>query len=380
METDCYLNLMLGAVFLSICCGACNDGENVEPEETHASDSIDSDSNFDSDTGTDGDTDTDADTATDMATDSEADTDSNSDSDSGTEDECIHPEVVKDCQDGYCRIPAGCYIHGSPATEPCRGNNKEKQTKVMLTRDFIIAQTETTQEQWDAFGFPNPSSGDLSPEHPVGLVNWYETLVYLNAMSKRDGLQPCYDLSGCQGIFAAGMPNSDLEFTCHYDVRLFPSIYECPGWRLPTRAEWSYAARAGTLTATYNGDLTTGVNDGCIFDATLESIAWHCGNTDCVMQSGLKQPNAWGLFDMLGNVFEWTNDEYDGWSIAHQDLEITDPIGPEEISSMHGVMGGASMSLPTCHARASSWVGLHIAFPDFGFRAARTLVPGEWPF
>ncbi|MDJ0766505.1 MAG: SUMF1/EgtB/PvdO family nonheme iron enzyme [Myxococcota bacterium] len=359
--------LLMGVLFV-----ACDDGEDAGANETHSTDSSDSELSSDFDSGGDSASDTDTD----------ADTDSNSDSDSDTDsdDACVHPEVAEDCKDGYCRIPSGCYIYGSPDTEPCRGKYKEKQTAVTLTRDFLIAQTETTQGQWEAFGFPNPSKGDLSPDHPVNSVNWHETLVYLNAMSERDGLEPCYDVSECQGIFASGLINNGLEFTCDYDVRLFSNIYECPGWRLPTRAEWSYAARAGTTTATYNGDITAGPSDGCIFDATLEPIAWHCGNTDRVMQSGLKQPNAWGLFDMLGNVFEWTNDEHDGWSIAHGDPAITDPTGPEWVSSMNGLMGGSTIFSPTCATRASMWGGLNQGFPDFGFRAARTLIPGEGLF
>jgi formylglycine-generating enzyme required for sulfatase activity len=116
-------------------------------------------------------------------------------------------------------------------------------------------------------------------------------VAYANAVSKKAGLEACYEIAGS-------------------DVR-WPKGIDCKGYRLPTEAEWEYAARAGTKGARY-GD--------------LDAVAWYEDNSDETTRPvGGKEANAWGLSDMIGNVWEWCWD----WAGAYKSGSATDPIGPD---------------------------------------------------
>jgi formylglycine-generating enzyme required for sulfatase activity len=120
-------------------------------------------------------------------------------------------------------------------------------------------------------------------------------------------------------------------FHCKGEIHKFKDWYACPGYRLPSSAEWEYAARAGTTTHTYNGDiLPQGVSD-CVQQPALDSIAWYCRNAGGQYHAvAQKQPNPWGLFDMLGNVYEWTDYFSDGQPLDwdREGQALSDPLGP----------------------------------------------------
>jgi formylglycine-generating enzyme required for sulfatase activity len=223
--------------------------------------------------------------------------------------------VVSSCPAGYVPISAGTFTMGSPTDEPGRDGD-ETQHQVTITRAFRLKETEVTQGEWQALMGNNPSYfQSCGSTCPVEKVSWWDAVAYCNALSKKEGLQECYTLSGCSGTPGVVFACTGVTF-----VGL-----SCTGYRLPTEAEWEYAARAGTTTSTYNGTIDAEHLYCEQPNPVLDPIAWFCGNsggtTHPVKQ---KQPNAWGLHDMLGNVWEWCWDWYDSYPGG----AVTDPTGP----------------------------------------------------
>ena len=173
-------------------------------------------------------------------------------------------------------IKPGMFLMGSPDLEGGRFCN-EQIHEVTLTQCFFMAETTCTQTQWLALMGSNPSYTE-GADLPVEMVTWREAVVFCQKLTNR------HQKGG--------------------------SIPENWAWRLPTEAEWEYTARAETA-GPRHGDLDT--------------IAWHDGNaggrTHPVKQ---KAANAWGLHDMIGNVWEWCSDWQDGYSSS----AVIDPIGP----------------------------------------------------
>ena len=186
-------------------------------------------------------------------------------------------------------IPAGQYRMGSPGGEKYRSRD-EVQHDVVLTRGFLMAETECTQAQWEAVMGSNPSEFK-GADRPVEQVSWEESVEYCRKLTAKQR---------AEGILPDGWE-----------------------WRLPTEAEWEYAARAGT-TEWQPGE--------------LDAIAWFGGNTSRGTRPvKLKAANAWGLHDMLGNVSEWCSDwygDYPAWT-------VTDPTGPSSnFLKLHVFRGG----------------------------------------
>jgi formylglycine-generating enzyme required for sulfatase activity len=178
--------------------------------------------------------------------------------------------------EGFVWIPPGTFVMGSPTSEPDRDTD-EVQHSVTLTQGFWLSDHEVTQAEYRAVMGNNPS-GFKGDTLPVERVSWDDAVLYCQKLTERER--------------AAGR------------------ITVQQAYRLPTEAEWEYAARAGTTGARYG---------------ELNAIAWLGGNsggqTRPVKQ---KQPNAWGLYDMIGNVREWSGDWYGSYPTGL----VTDPPGP----------------------------------------------------
>ena len=232
-------------------------------------------------------------------------------------------EEVKDLGKGVklemVLIPAGKFVMGSPKSEKGRQYN-ETQREVTLTKPFYIGKYEVTQEQYEAVMGENPST-TKGAKLPVTDVSWEDCQRFIKKLNENT-----------KGVF-----------------------------RLPTDAEWEYACRAGTTTAYSFGDSLTksGANYG---DGPS-------GNTKAV---GSYKPNAFGLYDMHGNVFEWCEDRWGEYSAD----AVTDPKGPAPgwFTGRYRVLRGGAFNYGGSFARSSDRIGYEPSNRDdyYGFRLATT--------
>ena len=173
----------------------------------------------------------------------------------------------------FVRIEAGSFLMGSSDSNAYP--DEQPVHSVTISSPFLLGKTEVTQAQWVAVMNHNPSLFP-NPDHPVDNVGWGDIQKFLNRINKLANCDRCY--------------------------------------RLPTEAEWEYAARAGTSSSYSFGNTA---------DA-LDKYAWHAGNSGFTTHPvATKAPNAWGLYDMQGNVYEWVQDFYG----PYQAVDVIDPIG-----------------------------------------------------
>ena len=236
-------------------------------------------------------------------------------------------------------IPAGTFLMGSPPSEPDREEDEGPQTIVTISRGFWLGKYEVTQREYQAVMGNNPSNfkGDL--DLPVEGVVWYDATNFCGKLTARE--------------LAAGR---------------LPAGYE---YGLPTEAQWEYACRAGTATATALGNSLSSTQAN--FDGRWPYNEGAKGpNVRGTTKVGSYAPNAWGLYDMHGNVWEWCQDwratSYPGGSMA-------DPKGP--VSGSARVDRGGSWSYPGQFCR-SAYRGRYFPAVEsgfVGFRAALVSVP-----
>jgi formylglycine-generating enzyme required for sulfatase activity len=220
-------------------------------------------------------------------------------------------------------IPAGEFPMGSPNSDRDASSNEKPRHRVRITRPFYLGQCEVTQEQWQAVMGYNASRFN-APENPVEEVSWDDCQAFLSKLNER------YGRTGAT-------------------------------FRLPTEAEWEYACRAGSSTRWCFGD----------DEGSLEDYAWYsassAGSTHPV---GRKRPNAWGLYDVHGNVGEWCADWYA--SSYYRTSPSSDPRGPKS-GRVRVLRGGSWLDAARDTRSAYRFGGAPgSCYRGVGFRVART--------
>ncbi len=218
-------------------------------------------------------------------------------------------------------IDSGSFVMGSHEFEDEREADEGPQHQVHISRGFWFGTHEVTQAQWTAVMTTNPSQFPGS-QRPVERVSWDEAQLFIDRLN---------------------------------------ALIESPLYRLPTEAEWEYAARAGTLTRWSFGDSID----------RISSFAWYAGNNDPAGTKtvGGKLPNPWGLFDMHGNVWEWCQDRYD--PKYYDEAPRQDPPGPNT-GRVHVIRGGAFGSLaPFLRSAYRDWSPADARGEFLGLRLVR---------
>ncbi len=226
---------------------------------------------------------------------------------------------------------------------------------VTLTASFWMGRTEVTRGLYRSVTGSNPSGSEsCGDDCPVETVTWCDTIAFANALSAAEGLRPAYTVpSG----FVVGMS----EDACNAASPKIVWDRSADGYRLPTEAEWEYAARAGT-DLRYSGSSDAG------------AVAWYVENSEVGSSSashavGGKAANAWGLYDMSGNVTEWT---FDWYTSSYHTAGSKDPVGPGS-GDMRVQRGGCywdAAGLVRVTDRGAGSPGK--SWRNIGFRLART--------
>ncbi len=216
-------------------------------------------------------------------------------------------------------IPGGTFLMGWFHVEPTKESDAVPSHKVTVS-SFYMSKHEVTQHQWNSVMDTIPSffTGDIN--RPVEKVSWYDCIIYCNKRSVKENLTPCYN-------FSSYGTNTQTWPETWTDVDSVFCNWNASGYRLPTEAEWEYAARGGELGHNYRFSGSHNLNE----------VAWYFNNSGMTPHTvGQKMVNELNICDMSGNVWEWCWDKYGPYTAQEQ----TNPTGPTD-GTMRTIRGGS---------------------------------------
>ncbi len=230
-------------------------------------------------------------------------------------------------------IPAGSFLMGATDTDLCPASDESPFHQVTLNYEFYLSETEVTREQWQAvIGSGSSAIPITSPKCPADEISWQEAQVFLSSLP--------IPVGGPQWIFM-----------------------------LPSEAEWEYACRAGSQTE-FPFPGAEGCVISCNYCAAVDPYLWYCGNltTDLCQPVGGKLPNAFGLYDMPGSVWEWCQDTYQSSYNGAPDDGSAWESGE---NPDHHIIRGGTRANSLCECRSAhrlSAGGIYDKYPNIGFR------------
>ncbi|MFO7660461.1 MAG: SUMF1/EgtB/PvdO family nonheme iron enzyme [Candidatus Cloacimonadaceae bacterium] len=258
--------------------------------------------------------------------------------------------------ENFVYVPGGTFTMGDTRGV---GYFDELPVHQVTLDSFYIGKYEVTQSEWQAVMNTNPAHDyGMGDNYPVYFVSWYAILKYCNLRSMNEGLTPVYTISGSTN--PANWGTVPTNYNTAWDAAI--CNWNANGYRLPTEAEWEYAARGGTNNPDY---LYAGSDN-------IDLVAWYDGNNTPYSSKpvGGKAANGLGLYDMSGNVLEWCWDWYS--STYYNESPLNNPTGPA--SGSYRLLRGGSWNYYATYCRVSFrnfFSSPYYGLSNYGFRLCR---------